>query len=287
MQPVSTELYPWKHHFLNLNGFNLNYVDEGQGAPMLMLHGNPTWSFYYRHLIKAFCQHFRCVVPDHMGCGFSDKPQDYPYTLELHIQNVIKLVQFLELKDITLVVHDWGGAIGMGLATRYPHLIRRVIILNTAAFLSSDIPKRIAICKAGTIGEWLVRRLNGFALPATFMTTKCRLPRAVKHAYLAPYDSWENRVAVARFVQDIPLGPSHPSWQTLKEIEEKLTNLKIPKLIVWGGLDFCFNRSFFERWLEIYPDAEAHWIADAGHYVLEDAPQKVIDSMVRFIQRTT
>lgn len=283
---VSTELYPWRHHFLGLSGLNLNYVDEGTGPAMLMVHGNPTWSFYYRHLIKAFSGHFRCVVPDHMGCGFSDKPQDYAYTLENHIQNLEKLVSFLELKDITLVVHDWGGAIGMGFATRHPHLIKRVIVLNTAAFLSEDIPKRIAICKAGRLGEFLVRGLNGFAWPATFMASKRGLSSEVKKAYLAPYDSWENRVAVSRFVQDIPLDNKHPSWKTLQKIENDLPKVTVPKLIVWGGKDFCFNRGFFERWLSIYPDAEAHWIADAGHYVLEDAPKKAIESMVNFIGRT-
>jgi pimeloyl-ACP methyl ester carboxylesterase len=283
---VSTELYPWRHHFLGLSGFNLNYVDEGEGPAMLMVHGNPTWSFYYRHLIKAFSGHFRCVVPDHMGCGFSDKPQDYQYTLENHIQNLEKLVSFLQLKDITLVVHDWGGAIGMGFATRHPHLIKRVIVLNTAAFLSEDIPKRIALCKAGRLGEFFVRGLNGFAWPATFMASKRGLSSEVKKAYLAPYDSWENRVAVSRFVQDIPLDDKHPSWKTLQKIENDLPKVTVPKLIVWGGKDFCFNRGFFERWLSIYPDAEAHWIADAGHYVLEDAPKKAIESMVNFIGRT-
>ena len=286
MKNVSTELYPWKHHFLGLNGLNLNYVDEGTGPAMLMVHGNPTWSFYYRHLITAYSKHFRCVVPDHIGCGFSDKPQDYEYTLENHIQNLEKLVAFLDLKDITLVVHDWGGAIGMGFATRHPNLIKRIVILNTAAFLSPDIPKRIALCKAGKFGEFLVRSLNGFAWPATFMTTKRRLPSAVKAAYLAPYDSYENRIAVSRFVQDIPLDESHRSWKTLQTVESQLSKLKVPKLIVWGGLDFCFNKDFFERWLRIYPEAEAHWIADAGHYVLEDAPKKAIDSITSFIGRT-
>lgn len=283
---VSAELYPWRHHFLGLSGLNLNYVDEGTGPAMLMVHGNPTWSFYYRHLIKAFSGHFRCVVPDHMGCGFSDKPQDYAYTLENHIQNLEKLVSFLQLKDITLVVHDWGGAIGMGFATRHPHLIKRLIVLNTAAFLSEDIPKRIALCKAGRLGEFLVRGLNGFAWPATFMASKRGLSSEVKKAYLAPYNSWENRVAVSRFVQDIPLDDKHPTWKTLQKIENDLPKVTVPKLIVWGGKDFCFNRGFFERWLSIYPDAEAHWIADAGHYVLEDAPKKAIESMVNFIGRT-
>ncbi|MFP5459052.1 MAG: alpha/beta fold hydrolase [Bacteriovoracia bacterium] len=283
---ISSDLYPWRHHFLGLNGLNLNYVDEGSGPAMLMVHGNPTWSFYYRHLIKAFSSHFRCVVPDHMGCGFSDKPQDYNYSLENHIQNLEKLVAFLGLKDITLVVHDWGGAIGMGFATRHPELIKRVVVLNTAAFLSQNIPKRIALCKAGRFGEFLVRGLNGFAWPATFMATKRGLTKDVKAAYLAPYDSWNNRIAVSRFVQDIPLDQSHPSWNTLSTIERDLPKVRAPKLIVWGGKDFCFDRTFFEKWISIYPDAEAHWIANAGHYVLEDAPKQAIETMVDFIGRT-
>lgn len=284
---IAPELYPFHSNFLGLNGHNLHYVDEGQntnsGETMLMVHGNPTWSLYYRHLIQAFKEHFRCVAIDHMGCGFSDKPQDYPYQLETHIQNLIQLVKFLGLKNITLVVHDWGGAIGMGFATRHPELIKRVVILNTAAFRSQSIPKRIALCKAGAFGEFLVRGLNGFAWPATFMASARKLPKAVKEAYLAPYDSWENRIAVSRFVEDIPLKPNHVSYETLKTIEERLPTIHVPTLIVWGGLDFCFHREFFEKWVQIYPHAEAHWMAHVGHYVLEDAPRKTIEAMVEFI----
>jgi len=221
-----------------------------------------------------------------MGCGLSDKPQSYSYVLETHIQNLIKLVRFLGLKDITLVVHDWGGAIGMGLATRHPELIKRVVILNTAAFLSPDIPRRIALCRAGRLGEALVRGLNGFAWPATFMAVERRLPRIVKQAYLAPYDSWANRIAVARFVQDIPLETTHPSYATLATIEANLPRVTAPKLILWGGQDFCFHEGFYRRWREIYPAAEAHYFASVGHYVLEDAPRKTIEAMVAFLGRT-
>lgn len=286
MKTLSPNLYPFKSHFLGLGGSNLHYLDEGKGEAMLMLHGNPTWSFYYRNLVQAFRQHYRCVVPDHMGCGLSDKPQDYRYTLEQHIQNVIQLVKFLELKNITLIVHDWGGAIGMGLATRHPELIKRVVVLNTAAFLSQHIPKRIALCRAGKFGEFIVRRFNAFAWPATFMASQNGLSREVKDAYLAPYDSWDNRIAVSRFVQDIPLEKDHPSYQTLESIEAGLAKLKVPMLIIWGGKDFCFDREFYERWLELFPDAEAHWLSQAGHYVLEDAPRQSIETIVKFLSET-
>jgi len=276
--------YPFRSHFLNLDGNNLHYVDEGQGQPMLMLHGNPTWSFYYRNLIKTFSPKFRTVVPDHIGCGLSDKPQDYDYSLETHIQNAYKLIKFLDLKNIILVVHDWGGAIGMGLVTRYPELFSRIVILNTGAFPSEHIPQRINLLRQGKMGEWLTRRLNLFAWPATFMTTQKPLPRLIKEGYLLPYNSWDTRVAVARFVQDIPMEKDHKTFKTLSEIERKLPTLTHPKLILWGGKDFCFNRHFFEKWLEIYPDASAHWYAKAGHYVLEDALEDVSLKIWEFIK---
>ncbi|HXH30273.1 MAG TPA: alpha/beta fold hydrolase [Bacteriovoracaceae bacterium] len=265
------ESYPFRSNYLRLGKESLHYLDEGEGRPILMLHGNPTWSFYYRNLIRTFSSDFRTVVPDHMGCGLSDKPQDYPYTLESHIQNAYKLIRFLDLQKIILIVHDWGGAIGMGLVTRYPELFERIVILNTAAFPSEHIPQRINLLRQGKFGEYLTRKFNLFAWPATFMTTQKKLPQAIKKAYLLPYDSFENRIAVARFVQDIPMEKEHPTYKTLAEIESKLAALPHPKLILWGGKDFCFDRHFFEKWLEIYPNVSAHWYANAGHYVLEDA----------------
>lgn len=278
------ELYPFRSHFLQLGDHNLHYIDEGEGTPILMLHGNPTWSFYYRHLIKTFSGSHRTVVPDHMGCGFSDRPGDYSYNLETHIQNTYKLIKFLDLKKIILVVHDWGGAIGFGLVTRYPELFEKIVILNTGAFLSKHIPRRINFLKTPFLGEWLMRRLNLFAWPATFMTTQKKLPRLVKKGYLLPYDSFENRIAVSRFVQDIPMEKTHPTYNILLEIESKLTSLSHPKLILWGGRDFCFNQHFYERWRQIYPDAEVHWYEEAGHYILEDAKEDVAQRMMNFIK---
>lgn len=278
------KVYPFRSQFLQIENHGLHYVDEGKGQPILMLHGNPTWSFYYRNLIQMFSPKFRTIVPDHMGCGLSDKPQDYEYTLENHIQNAYKLIRFLDLKKIILIVHDWGGAIGLGLVTRYPELFDKIIILNTAAFPSENIPKRINLLRQGKLGEFLTRKFNLFAWPATFMTTEKPLPRAIKEGYLLPYNNWDNRIAVARFVQDIPMEKEHKSYKTLREIEAKLRTLPHKKLILWGGKDFCFDRSFFEKWLEIYPDADAHWYADAGHYILEDALEDVGIKIWNFIK---
>jgi pimeloyl-ACP methyl ester carboxylesterase len=273
--------------FVTPAGARMSYLDEGPRSEeaVLMLHGNPTWSFYYRNIVRAVAPALRCVVPDHIGMGLSEKPETYAYTLARRIADVEALVASLGLKRIHLIVHDWGGAIGFGFAARHPAMIGRITILNTAAFASPRIPGRIAICKTPVIGPLLVRGFNGFAGPATWMAMHRRkLTPAEKNGYLFPYDSWANRVAVSAFVQDIPMSPAHPTWAALAETEKGLANFKDrPVLIVWGGQDFCFNDSFLARWREVFPQAEVHRLADAGHYVIEDARDEVVPRIARFI----
>jgi haloalkane dehalogenase len=270
-------------------GARMSFLDEGprNDEAVLMLHGNPTWSFYYRHLVRALSPTIRCVVPDHIGMGLSEKPQGYDYRLATRIADIEALVGSLKLKRLHLVVHDWGGAIGFGCAMRYPELVGRIAILNTAAFASSRIPLRIAACKVPVIGPLLVRGANGFAWPATRMAMhRRRLSVIERRGYLLPYDSWANRVAVNAFVQDIPLRPSHPSWPVLQEVETGLANFRDREVaVIWGGRDFCFNDHFLGRWREFLPDADVHRIADAGHYVLEDAREEVVERIAGFLRR--
>jgi haloalkane dehalogenase len=265
----------------------MSYLDEGprEDEAVLMLHGNPTWSFYYRELVKTLAPTRRCVVPDHIGMGLSEKPENYRYTLAQRIDDVAALVAQLGLKRVHLVVHDWGGAIGFGFAARRPELVGRLVVLNTGAFASTRIPGRIALCKAPVIGPALVRGLNGFAWPATWMAMHRRaLTVDEKRGYLLPYDSWANRVAVSAFVRDIPMNAAHPSWAALKQTEAGLTQFRDrPALIVWGGRDFCFNDGFLTRWRQELPQAEVHRIADAGHYVLEDACDEVVPRVAEFL----
>lgn len=277
--------YPFSSQYLDIDSNQYHYIDEGKGDPVLMVHGNPTWSFYYRKLASDLKNNNRVIVPDHIGCGFSDKPQDYEYTLENHISNLTKLVKFLELKDITLVVHDWGGAIGFGLATRFPKLIKRIVILNTAAFRSNRIPFTIGLCKNKFFGKFIVQKFNAFAWPATFMAPKKKLSSSVKKAYLAPYGNVKNRIAIAEFVKDIPMDEAHRSYKTLSEIESKLESLTCPKIILWGGKDFCFNDEFFKKWQSIYPDAFYKYYKNAGHYILEDESVDVIKNIKDFMER--
>ena len=281
------ELYPFESNWLELDGHQYHYIDEGKGEPFLMLHGNPTWSFYYRNIIFAFKDTHRCIAPDHMGCGFSDKWQDYPYTLSTHIDNIEKLADYLKLNNINLMVHDWGGAIGMGFAIRNPSRIRKIIFLNTAAFLDTKIPFSINLCRLPFVGDFLIRRLNAFALGALALAIKQRdrLTETVRSGYLAPYSSWADRIAHLRFVQDIPMTPNVKSYPVIKEIESKLDMLKKhPIMICWGMKDFCFDHDFLKRWRGFFPSALVHEFPEAGHYVLEDAHEKIITLVRNFLK---
>jgi len=266
------------------------YVDHGAGPPLLMVHGNPTWSFYWRSLIEPLSHHWRAIAVDHVGCGRSAKPQHYSYTLEQHIANLCCLVDRLDLRDVTLVAHDWGGPIGLGMATRMADRVRRLVLLNTAVCPPPYIPWRIRAARLPLIGELAVRGLNAFVRGAARMATAQRggLVPTVREGLAAPYDSWSNRIAVHRFVRDIPTSPRHPTWGVLEEIEQGLSRLADrPVLIVWGMHDWCFRSSLIERLRGHWPHAHVHRIAEAGHFVLEDAPDEVASVIGDFLERTS
>jgi haloalkane dehalogenase len=277
--------YPFDSRYHTLDsGQRMHYLDEGQGEPFLMVHGNPTWSFFYRHWVAHLRANFRCLVPDHLGCGLSDKPQDYSYTLEQHIDNLESLVESVNPEPLNLVVHDWGGAIGLGYAVRHPERIRRLIILNTAAFPFPKIPMRIAACRLPVIGEPAVRGGNLFVRAAMHMTTVKPLSAAARAGFGYPYRSWKDRVAVYNFVRDIPMDPSHLSWTTLNGIAKGLGKLgNKPAKIIWGMRDWCFHEGILKEWPHYLPQAKIHPFDDAGHYLLEDqgpAIYKVVDDWI-------
>jgi pimeloyl-ACP methyl ester carboxylesterase len=298
--------YPFASHFLNLDGLRYHYLDEGprqrstgsgEEAPsdaaaaaptLLFVHGNPTWSFAWRRLIRELRGEYRCVAVDHIGCGLSDKPQDYDYTLARHIENLSRLIEQLDLRNVTLIAHDWGGCIGMGAAGRLPERFSRFVLMNTAAFRSTRIPWRIAVCRVPVLGAIGVRGFNLFARAALWMAVSDRshLSAAARRGLLAPYDSWGHRIAIHRFVQDIPLKPSHPSYETLRQVEESLSQFRAsPMLLVWGMQDWCFTPEFLQEWEQRFPTAEVHRLAGASHYVFEDAPDEVPARIRGFLQR--
>ena len=282
--------YPFASHELKFDGLRYHYVDEGSGPTLLFVHGNPTWSFAFRNLIKALSPSYRVLAVDHIGCGFSDKPQNYSYHLAQHVANLERFVTELNLRDITLFAHDWGGAIGMGVATRSPERFSRFVLFNTAAFRSQRIPLRIAVCRIPGLGAIGVRGLNLFSRAALRMAVARpdRLTPAVRRGYLAPYGNWHDRVAVLRFVEDIPLSPTHPSYDTLVAIEEGLPKLRDrPMLFVWGERDWCFTTEFLDEFLRRFPNAESLRLPDAGHYVFEDAIEPIRARVQEFLTRHT
>lgn len=279
-------LFPFAQHRFNVPGGAINYVDEGSGPAVLMLHGNPTWSFYYRRLIIALRETHRVIVPDHIGCGLSDKPQDYPYRLVDHIDNLGLLLSHLGIDEADVVVHDWGGAIGMGYAVRRKMHIRRFVILNTAAFLSPNVPLRIAVNKLPLVGDLAIRGLNGFAGLATVMAVEKPMAPDVKLGFLLPYQNYHDRIANLRFVQDIPLRPSHPTWPVVEHIDGQLGMFReTPMQILWGGKDWCFDDTFLRGWMERFPNADVTRFDDAGHYVLEDAHEQIVPRVTAFLRR--
>jgi len=275
-------IYPFEPRRFATAAGEMSYLDEGPRSDeaVLMVHGNPTWSFFYRDVVLALRGRMRCIVPDHLGCGLSDKPQDWDYTLANHVANLLALVDSLQLKRIHLIVHDWGGPIGLGSLLPQPETLGRVVILNTAAFADTVVPLRIRLCRAPLIGELLVRGGNGFAWPASWMAVSKPLPDVVKRGFLFPYDSWANRIATHRFVVDIPSGKGTSSDRALAEIESRLPLLREREVsVIWGGDDFCFNDHYFRRWQSVLPQADARYLAGVGHYLIEDAREQVIDGI--------
>ncbi len=285
-------LYPFTSHWLDLDGVCYHYLDEGprDGPPVVMVHGNPTWSFYYRTLIPGAAQRHRVVVPDHVGCGLSGKPQDYAYTLEQHVRNLEQLIGYLALRDVTLVVHDWGGAIGMGYATRHPENVARVVVFNTSAFYRPAVPAVLKLARSPLLGDVMLRGCNAFARAALVWGTsqRERFTPAVREGYLAPYGSWHDRIGVLRFVQEIPVRPTHPTRLTIDTIDARLSLLRgRPMLIFWGADDFVFTvKDFLRGWVERFPEAEVHVLENAGHYVVEDAHERILPRMLAFLDET-
>lgn len=260
-------------------GVWMHHVDEGPcDAPVVvMVHGNPTWSFHFRRLVQYLSGRFRCIVPDHVGCGRSDVPDDevYPYTLARRIDDLDALLEHLGVQRATLVAHDWGGMIATGWAVRHPDRVERLAYLNTAVFHLPDgsrVPLALHLCRS-PLGALLVRGGNAFVRGTVLVGTKRRrLSPAERDGYLWPYRSWRERLAVHRFVQDIPLDASHPSCETVTRIQDALPTLAhVPTRVFWGARDFVFHGDFLDEWRRRVPHAQVRVFDDAGHLVLDDA----------------
>ncbi len=284
------EEFPFKSHWYDRGeGHRMHYIDEGEGDPIVCVHGNPTWSFFFRHLITRMSRSNRVIAIDHIGCGFSDKPsaQNYNYRLANRIDDLEGLLDHLDIRSgATLVAHDWGGAIGFGAAGRNPDRFSSLVAMNTAAFsLPAGKPFPWIIRPARSfLGEFLVRGLDAFVLGTLFIgTSRRKLSRADRAGYRAPYNNWNNRLAVHRFVEDIPLQPGDPSWDTLAEVEAGLAALsEHPLLLLWGSRDPVFDVDFLKEWRRRFPTAHWREWSDCSHLLLDDAPEEVITEIRNF-----
>ena len=285
------KLYPYQSNYFLNNGFNMHYIDQGKGKPLLMVHGNPTWSFYFRSVVDKFSHDFRTIVPDHIGCGFSDKPgvQDYNYTLQRRISDLGSFINHLNLKDkITLIVHDWGGMIGLAWALENLSKIEKIIITNTAGFLlppHKSFPLRLALIKYFTpFAVPAVLGFNLFSFAALYIAATTSLTREVKKGLKAPYNNWKNRIATLKFVQDIPLTKDDQSYGIVKKVDDNLYKINnLPIMFLWGLKDFIFDKNFLTEWQKRFPNAEYHIFKNGGHYIFEDKPGEILLLIEKFL----
>lgn len=271
----------------------MHFLEAGKDKTeaVVMVHGNPSWSLYYRGLFNALNDQYHCVVPDHIGMGLSEKPgDDYSFTLKQRVDDMDALLQQLNIKqNLTLIVHDWGGMIGLAYATRYPERIKRLVISNTAGFLipaGKQIPWQLKLSRTPILGKLAIQGFNAFCRGAVKdCVTRRPMSAAVAGAYIAPHESWAHRLSVLRFVEDIPLSPAHVSYDMVKNVDDHLQQFaSLPMLICWGMNDFVFDKDFLAEWKRRFPDAEYHEY-DAGHYLLEDAGDEVVPVIQAFLQQ--
>lgn len=280
-------------------GIAMSYLDEGPraGEVVVMLHGNPSWSYYWRTLVAGLSDRYRCIVPDHVGMGLSDKPDDgpaasprYDYTLQSRVDDLEALLRHAGIDDatpVTLAVHDWGGMIGFGWALSHAAQVKRLVVLNTAAFpmpAAKRMPWQIALGRDYALGALVIRGFNAFAAGASYLGVERRMPADVRRAYVAPYDSWRNRISTVRFMQDIPLSPKDRAWPLLEASGLALPSFADrPAFLGWGLKDFVFDRHCLDGFRAALPQAEVHAFDDAGHYVLEDKHEVLVPAVRTFL----
>lgn len=298
--PIPSELpdYPFTPRRLEVRpGIAMSVLDEGprDGEVVVMLHGNPSWSYHWRRLVLGLRDRYRCIVPDHVGMGLSDRPDDapgasprYDYTLQSRIDDLdAVLAQLGVTGPVTLAVHDWGGMIGFGWALVRSERVRRLVILNTAAFplpAAKPMPWQLSLGRDSRTGGFLIRALNLFARGAAWFGTTRRMPAAVRRAYIAPYTGWRNAIATLRFMQDIPLREGDRAWALVEAAGRALPSYADrPVFIGWGLRDFVFDRHFLDGFRNALPQAQVHAFDDADHFVLEDKREALVPAIRAFL----
>ncbi len=278
---VPQRLYPFEHRFVDLgNGVEMHYVDEGEGETLLMLHGNPTWSFLYRKMISRLRGDFRCVAPDYPGFGLTEAPSGYGFTPGEHSENIELFVDKLGLRDVTLILQDWGGPVGLGLAVRRPELVKRLVLGNTFAWrLTSGRDRAFSALMGGPIGRTMAYLFNGVAR-FFFMRGLVRRPdREVLEMYLAPFRRRADRKQTSISPRELTTAVDY-----LDSVEEGLERIgDRPTLLTWGVKDFAFQEEARQRFEKAFPEHKTV-LLDASHFWQEDAGEEAADGILEWMR---
>jgi haloalkane dehalogenase len=281
--------FPFEARFANAGGARLHFVDEGPGdaAPLLFLHGNPTWSYLWRRPIAELSSNgHRCVAFDHMGFGRSDKPPTLSaYSLQRHVDNAIALIDELDLRDVTLVAHDWGGPIGLGAMLERPGRLRALVLMNTWAWeLPSFLPPFLREFRTEGLGEILALGGNLFVESIPGGMGRRNVDPVMMDAYRAPFPDYWSRAGTLAFQREIPLTERDRSAPLMASIHDRLQGLDVPVLLVWGMRDPVFQPVFLEQWQELFPDARTVELDAASHFLVEDDPEAVTGAIAGFLR---
>ena len=271
--------YPFASHFLDVDGGRLHYVDEGDGEPIVMVHGQPTWSFMYRHLIRGLSKQHRCIALDHIGFGLSDKPRDWAYRPEQHAANLGALVEQLGLGPLNLVVHDWGGPIGLGWATEHREKLRRIVALDTWMWSMAEhrAGRWFSRIMGGRAGQLGTRRLNLFVNLFMKQALGDAWP-AVEAAYRGPLAEPGDRQGCALFPRML-----RAPW--LDEIWQRRAALaNVPARLIWGGADQAFPAAMRERLASVFEHCEVRVHDGVGHFIAEELGERLVPDLADFLK---
>lgn len=282
---LDTQAYPFAHHWAELpGGRRMHYLDEGTGEPILFVHGTPTWSFEWRHLVRGLAGTHRCIAPDLLGFGLSDRPRDFAYTPETHAEALAVFVETLDLRDFTLVVHDYGGPIALPLALE-PGRVRRLVILNSWMWSFGDDAEMVKKGRfaGGALGRWMYRRLNAslrMLMPYAYGDRR-RLTPEIHRQYLEVFpDAWSRGAVLWPLAKALlASGAFYDSlWRRRGELRD------LPTLIVWGMRDRAFPPRHLERWRTALPEARVVELPGSGHWPHEEQPAEVLAALRGFLR---
>lgn len=290
--------WPFEPRWFESSGGQMHYIDEGprDGKPVIMVHGNPTWGYLYRNFVTPLAEAgYRVIVPDHLGFGRSEKPDRADlYTIRHHCDRLDALLESLDLREATVVCQDWGGPISLWWATKHEERVRSLFVLNTFAHRPRGevkLPAPIRLFRSRVVGELLVKGVHFFVRGFLFrvgIKHRNRITKDLKRAYLSPHPKWSTRTSILVFPREIPFGSEGEVADLLGEIEAGLEAhfRHKPVKITWAMKDIAFKPEFLdELWLKTFPDAEVERLADAGHYLQEDAHERIVPALIEFLAK--